>query len=101
MEKIDKIVAENIFNGLTVEQKNKIVIDFVNEQMDTNDTRIRNKINDLMVNECLKEIELRRPEIRETVNKILDEKLSDKDFFQTVMIKHRIKAFAKSIIDQI
>ena len=98
---INDIVAENLYNTLSDEQKQQIVIDFVKKRITGNNITVRNKIESLIVEACVNELELRRSEIREIVSNALDEKLTDKDFFQTLAIKHKYKNMAKSILEQL
>ena len=98
---INEIVAENIFDSLTENQKQQIVINFVKEQISAENSNVKNKIESLIVEECKNELELRRSEIRELVSLSLDEKLKDKDFFQTLAIKHKYKKLATSILEQL
>ena len=98
---INDIVAENIFKTLTDKQKQQIVMDFVSQQIDASNRMVRNKLENLVVEECVDELELRRSEIREIVSKTLNEKLTDKNFFQTLAIKHKYKNLAKSILEQL
>ena len=98
---INDIVAENLYNTLSDEQKQQIVIDFVKKRITGNNSTVRNKIESLIAEACVNELELRRSEIREIVSNALDEKLTDKDFFQTLAIKHKYKNMAKSILEQL
>lgn len=98
---IQEIVAENIYDMLSDKQKQQIVIDFVKQQINASNMMVRNKLESLVAEECVKELELHRPEIREIISKALDEKLTDKNFFQTLAIKHKYKNLAKSILEQI
>ena len=62
---------------------------------------VRNKLENLVAEECVDELERRRSEIREIVSTTLNEKLTDKNFFQTLAIKHKYKNLAKSILEQL
>ena len=98
---INDVVAENIYATLSDKQKKEIAVDYVKRQIDTSNRHVRNKLESLIAAECVKEIELRRSEIREIVSTTLDEKLTDKSFFQTLVIKHKYKNLAKSILKQL
>lgn len=98
---VEEIIAENMYNTLSDKQKQQIVMDFVSQQIDASNRIVKNKLESLVADECVKELELRRPEIRKIVSKALDEKLSDKNFFQTLAIKHKYKNLAKSILEQV
>lgn len=98
---INDIVAENIFKTLTDKQKQQIVADFVKQQINTSHIAVRNNLENLVAEECIDELERRRSEIREIVSTTLNEKLTDKNFFQTLAIKHKYKNLAKSILEQL
>ena len=98
---INDIVAENIFKTLTDKQKQQIVADFVKQQINASHMAVRNKLENLVAEECIDELERRRSEIREIVSTTLNEKLTDKNFFQTLAIKHKYKNLAKSILEQL
>ena len=97
---IEEIIAENMYNTLSDKQKQQIVMDFVSQQINTSNRMVINKIESLIAEECVKELELRKSDIREIVSRELDEKLTDKNFFQTLVIKHKYKNLAKSILEQ-
>ena len=98
---INDIVAENIFKTLTDKQKQQIVADFVKQQINASNIAVRNKLENLVADECIDELERRRSEIREIVSTTLNEKLTDKNFFQSLAIKHKYKNLAKSILEQL
>ena len=98
---IEEIIAENMYNTLSDKQKQQIVMDFVSQQINTSNRMVINKIESLIAEECVKELELRKSDIREIVSRELDEKLTDKNFFQTLVIKHKYKNLAKSILEQV
>ena len=97
---IEEIIAENMYNTLSDKQKQQIVMDFVSQQINTSNRTVINKIESLIAEGCVKELELRKSDIREIVSRELDEKLTDKNFFQTLVIKHKYKNLAKSILEQ-
>ena len=97
---IEEIIAESMYNTLSDKQKQQIVMDFVSQQINTSNRMVGNTIESLITEECVKELELRKSDIREIVSRELDEKLTDKNFFQTLVIKHKYKNLAKSILEQ-
>lgn len=55
---INDIVADNIFETLTDKQKQQIVVGFVKDRITASNATVRNKLESLVVEECVNELEL-------------------------------------------
>ena len=98
---LDDIIANKIIEEIAPEAKDRMISEYLTQRIASDSYRIRNKVEDMIVKECVKALDERKQDIADAVNEALTETLENKNTISKWIIKRRLIAGAKYILTQL